>query len=293
MLSIFSLPTAPPSFETVIALGVFDGVHIGHAALLCETARRAKALGIKAAVFTFSDFFKSKAPLTDKEERFALMEALGIEVVFTVSFDFVKDLSPAAFVKDILQGTCRARLAACGFNFHFGKNAEAQAEDLVRLLPGSFVMPAVYAEGAPVSSSRIRLLLEQGKVEEAASLLGRPYSVLSPVVYGKGLGNEMGFPTANMKPKTLLPAPGVYETGVQIGEKTFAAITDVGTRPTVEGEGEVRMETHIPSFSGDLYGKELRVCFIRRLREEKKFKTLAALQAQLKKDIASIGAKKG
>ena len=98
----------------------------------------------------------------------------------------------------------------------------------------------------------------------------------------------MGFPTANMKPKTLLPAPGVYETGVQIGEKTFAAITDVGTRPTVEGEGEVRMETHIPSFSGDLYGKRLKIEFVRYLRGVQKFESADALIKQLEDDLRRV-----
>lgn len=288
MLSILSLPCAPVSFETVTALGFFDGVHRGHRALLDATVRLASSLGVKPAVFTFSGTFKGKAPLTDESTRLRLLEEAGIEAVFLVDFDAVRSLSPEDFVKNCLQGVCRARAAVCGFNFRFGKNASATAENLLSLLPSSLIIPAIYESGEVISSSRIRALLKAGAVEEAALLLGRPYSLTGEVLRGKALGKTWGFPTANMKPRALLPAPAVYATEIFIGEKRYPAITDVGTRPTVEGAGETRMETHIPAFSGDLYGKTLSVSFIKRLRDEKKFPSAEALCAQLTLDVAAL-----
>ena len=288
MLSILSLPDAPVAFDTVVALGYFDGVHRGHMALLQETVRLARALGARPAVFTFSDGFKDKAPLTDPGERLRLFEAAGIEVAFLVDFAAVRPLSPEEFVKNCLQFLCRAKSAVCGFNFRFGKGAVGTAEDLLALFPEAAVVPAVYEGGEVISSTRVRRLLGEGRVEDAALLLGRPYTVTGEVLHGKELGAILGFPTANMKPKTLLPASAVYATAVKIDGKCFPAITDVGTRPTVEGQGELRMETHLPDFSGDLYGRSLSVAFLRRLREEKRFSSLEELKTQLEQDAASL-----
>ncbi len=288
MLSILSLPCAPVSFDTVTALGYFDGVHRGHRALLAETVRLARSLGARPAVFTFSGAFKGKAPLTEESCRFRLFEEAGIEVVFLADFDAIRSLSPEEFVKNCLQKTCSARAAVCGFNFRFGKGAAATANHLLSLLPSSVVVPAIYEDGDVISSSRIRDLLRLGEVEKAALLLGRPYALSGEVLHGKELGKTWGFPTANMKPEALLPAPAVYATELWIDGRLFPALTDVGTRPTVEGMGELRMETHIPAFSGDLYGKRLTVSFVKRLRDEKRFSSATELREQLKKDVAAL-----
>jgi riboflavin kinase/FMN adenylyltransferase len=283
------LPSEAYQRPTVTALGYFDGVHIAHAALLEHTVRLAKRLGAVPAVFTFRDApHKDGVRLFSYEERLAAFAAHGIEAVFTADFEKVRHLCAERFVEDILIGMCGARAAVCGYNFRFGKGAAGDAAMLQALLPESYILPAVLLDGAAVSSSRVREALLAGDVEEAALLLGEPYTVSAAVLHGKGLGRRLGFPTANMKPDELLPQNGVYETRVAVGGRHYSALTDIGTRPTVEGEGERRMETYILHFKGDLYGQQLPVSFVRRLRGEKHFESAEELIAQLGADVKAI-----
>lgn len=288
MKKIF-LPCTRYPVPTVTALGFFDGVHIAHAALLKETVALAKRQGAVPALFTFAQTpRRAESKLLSLESRLLQFEKHGIEVAFVANFDALCSLSPDAFVRDVLQAVCHANAAVCGYNFRFGKNAAGDAEKLLQLLPQSLVLPPVLHDGETVSSSRIRRLIENGEVEKAAELLGAPYTLSAPVTHGKALGRTLGFPTANMQPHELMPKSGVYETRVSFDGKEFVGLTDIGTRPTVEGDGECRMETHIPDFSGDLYGKTVSVTFLRRLRGELCFSSVDELKAQLQKDISLV-----
>ena len=286
MRTVF-LPCEPYPYETVTAIGFFDGVHLAHQMLLKETVRLSKKLGARAGLFTFDNLpCKKGAPLSSLEERLEKMEKCGIEVAFVARFEDVCGLSPETFVNDILLKVCRARAAVCGYNFRFGKNAAGSAKSLVSLLPQSLVLPAVEIEGGFVSSSRIRALLAEGNIEAAHRLLGAPYTVRSAVAHGKSLGHTLGFPTVNMHPSTLLPADGVYETRLYIDGLLYAGVTDVGCRPTVEESGERRMETYIIGYEGDLYGQMLSVSFVRRLRDEISFDSKESLVRRLTEDAA-------
>lgn len=290
IIPLFSSGAFSPC-PAVAALGAFDGVHTGHRALLSETARLAAEKGLAAAVFTFADDPGKGAPrLSDEKERCRLFEAAGISLVYTAHFSDIRSLSPEDFVRNILIGLCGIRAAVCGFNFRFGKDRMGDAGALLSLLPGSRVVEPVIYGGAPVSSSRVRAALLSGDAEAAAGMLGRPYSITAPVLHGKALGRTIGFPTVNMKPTVLLPGAGVYVTRLFAGGHAFPAMTDIGKRPTVEEEGEDRMETYIPDFSGDLYGQTVSVAFLHRLRGEKKFESLPALQDQLSRDKAALRA---
>lgn len=278
----------PYTEKTVTAIGFFDGTHLAHAALLKETVRLSRELGLCAALFTFADMPKGGASLSTLENRLHAFEAYGIETVFIADFASLCSLCAEDFVKDVLVGICRAEAAVCGFNFRFGKGAAGDAALLKRLLPKTEVLAPVEQDGSTVSSSRIRALIAEGKVEEAARLLGAPYTLCGRVEHGKALGRRLGFPTANIRSPLLLPKNGVYETRVDIDGVRYAAMSDVGNRPTVEGQGERRIETYILNFDGDLYGKEISVAFVRRLRDEIAFESEQALLAQLKKDAEDI-----
>ena len=288
-MQVFHLPVAPYPEKTVTAIGFFDGVHPAHTALLQETVRLSKELGAVPALFTFSSLSsKECAPISTVDDRLSAFAKLGIEAVFIADFASVKDLSPKDFINDILCTSCGACAAVCGFNFHFGQGAEGDAAFLKACLPFSSIVPEVKKNGVTVSSSRIRALLLEGDVGGAADLLGSPYTVRGTVMHGKALGRTLGFPTANISTPLLLPKNGVYETRATVNGKSYPAMTDVGNRPTVEGQGERRTETHILGFDGDLYGKEISVSFLRRLRDEITFESKDALLKQLKKDATHI-----
>ena len=279
------LPAEPYPYETVTAVGFFDGVHIAHTALLKETVRLARELGVRAALFTFDELpTKAGEMIFSLSERLEKMEKLGIEVAFVARFSDICGLSPEAFVENILVGVCRARFTVCGYNFRFGKGGVADASRLTALLPQSRVLSPVELSGAAVSSSRIRTLLAEGKIEEANRLLGEPYSVCATVERGKALGRTLGFPTVNMRPDRMPLCNGVYETRITLGGTVYAGVTDVGYRPTVEGDGERRIETHIIGYEGDLYGQRLSVSFVRRIRDEMTFDSKESLALRLKED---------
>ena len=288
-MQVIYLPTAPYPDETVTAVGFFDGIHLAHAALLSETVRLSRALGARPALFTFSELpLKDSLPISTISDRLSAFAAHGIEVVFVADFSLLQPLMPEDFVNNVLHNTCHAKAAVCGFNFRFGKNAQGDAALLKQLLPESVVVNEVKKNGDAVSSSRIRALLLSGEVGKAGELLGTPYTVHGVVSHGKALGRTLGFPTANVATPLLLPKDGVYEARATVDGVIYPAMCDVGKRPTVEGNGERRTETYILGFDGDLYGKEISLSFIRRLRDEIAFPSKDALLEQLKKDALDI-----
>jgi riboflavin kinase/FMN adenylyltransferase len=290
-----ALPEVP---STVTALGFFDGVHLGHRALLERAVADANRLGCASAVLTFDDddpLYKPSAPrLTDTQTRLSLIADCGIQYAFVFSFERIRALSPADFVRDVLVGQCHTRLAECGFNFRFGKNAAGDADTLRRLMSAAggearTVEAQRTAAGELISSSAVRAALERGDMQTVTEMLGREYSLTLPVLHGKELGRTIGLPTINQSfpPHFAIPAYGVYAATCEIDGVSLPAVTNVGVRPTVGGSS-VNCESHILNYSGWLYGKTVRLTLHRHVRPEIKFDSLTALKAQIEKDICEV-----
>ena len=288
-------PVNAPS-ASVVALGFFDGVHRAHVAVLETAAREARRRGLPLLVFTFAaaDAPKDGALLSTDAERAALFRAAGAEYCVFCDFSSVVSLSPEEFVREYLIGLCHTAVAVSGEDFRFGYRAAGDSRLLAELMAAAggtaVALPPVLLGGAPISSTRIRRALEEGDCETAAELLGRPYSVTYPVLHGDGLGHGLGFPTANQvpPPSRMLPARGVYRTAVTLEDgSSYIGVTNVGVRPTVEGE-QMRIETHLLHFSGELYGRRMTVAFLAGLRGEKKFSSLRELSEQIEKDCEEV-----
>lgn len=286
--------------KNVIALGFFDGVHRGHQALLKCAVERGEELHMRPAVFTFDRSpkeFVSGVPvplITAPEDR---REEIGrffpIEEVFIVPFDKeMMTMDWVDFVLMLAQKYNAGHLVA-GHDFRFGhRNAGTPAllmKKAAQLGMGCDIIPAVTLDGKTVSSTHIRSLLQNGEMKEAARFLGYPYTMRGKVRHGKGLGRTIGAPTLNLIPSDhqLIPAYGVYATRVTVDGREYGAVTNVGVRPTVDENGGVTVESHLIDVSAQLYGSDCRVEFVRRLRGEMKFESLAALQEQIAKDILS------
>lgn len=283
------------SLSTVTALGTFDGVHIGHAALLRKAAEQAAVIGASPAVWTFLDppFHGRSKILMTLHDKLACFASFGIRYAFLEDFSAVRETDPAAFVSDILLQKCGVRGAVCGFNFRFGHAASGTPALLSELLAAAgaalTVIPAVTLDGTAVSSTRIRSLLASGDTEHAARCLGRYYSVCLPVVHGKELGRKIGVPTINQNfpPELQTPMRSTYAAAVLIDGSYYPGVTNVGIRPSIsENDDHVpNAETHIIGYHGWLYDKPIRVFFRRRLRDEMKFSSLDALKEQIACDI--------
>ncbi len=291
--------------KTVIALGFFDGVHLGHGALLRKTTARAAALGVRSAAFTFDRSPKefvtgTRVPLlTDVEERCALMRSVyGVDRVIVAPFDRAMMTMPwEDFLGALLVGQHGAVHLVAGHDFRFGHRNEGTPERLRAWCAahgvGCDVIPAVTLHGVTVSSTHIRALIEAGDMAEAAAFLGRPYALSGTVRHGKHLGTEALFPTVNLIPdaQRVLPRFGVYAVRVRLPDgSTCPGVTNVGIRPTITDDDSVTVETNLIGFSGDLYGAPLRIELLRYLRPEHRFATMAELHAQIAKDIAQASA---
>jgi riboflavin kinase/FMN adenylyltransferase len=286
-----------------LAIGTFDGVHRGHRAVIAALLARARGDGAPAAVVTFTPhpaavLDPAGAPplLSDYATRAALIAALGVdalvEVPFTAAFAAV---TAAAFVQDHLCRRAGARRVFVGADFTFGARAAGSPDTLAvlgRQACGleTTVVPLLHAEGAPVSSTRIRAALREGRPALAARLLGRPFALRGAVVEGEHRGAGLGFPTANLLPPPglALPALGVYAVRCRVeGEEgpDRPAVANLGRRPTVDGT-DVRLEVHLLGYAGDLYGRALEVSFVRRLRGERRFRSTDELRRQIGHDAA-------
>ncbi|MCI8525008.1 MAG: riboflavin biosynthesis protein RibF [Oscillospiraceae bacterium] len=279
----------------VIALGFFDGVHLGHAALL-RTARQAAARrGVPAAALTFDRppgelVSGTPVPLINTPgDRAGLMRRLcGIDEVLLCRFDrAMMEMPWESYVEDYLIGRLRAVHVVCGFDHRFGYRGQGTAERLreacARLGAGCDVTGEVSRRGVKVSSTHIRSLLSSGQIEEANQFLGHPHCLTGTVVHGRQLGRQLGTPTANvlLPPGVLSPAFGVYAALACFDGRAVPAVTNIGVRPTVRGGDQVTAEPWLLDFDGDLYGKELRIEFYRFLRPEQKFPSLEALRAAI------------
>lgn len=282
--------------DRVIALGFFDGVHLGHAALLRLTRRRADELGIPAAVLTFDTHpdtlvYHQPVPLinTLEDRKYLMEEKFSMDEVILAHFNrAMMEMPWEAFVEDYLLGELGAKHVVCGHDFSFGYRGQGTPDKLRRLCAqrgvGVNVVDKVSLGGITVSSTHIRQLIRQGDMEAAAQMLGHRHFLSGEVLHGKELGRRLGFPTANLAlPEGLIaPAYGVYATLVTLPDGTVhPAVTNVGVRPTVHDQLGRLVEAWILDCTAELYGERIRVEFFTRLRGEKKFDSLEALREEV------------
>ncbi|HEU4596301.1 MAG TPA: bifunctional riboflavin kinase/FAD synthetase [Pyrinomonadaceae bacterium] len=282
---------------TVLTLGVFDGLHLGHQLVMRTVVERARAAGAVPTVITFDPHPRAvlhpeSAPphlqtLDQKIESFGVM---GIEQAIVINFtrDFAR-VSAAEFLRDVVHERLQAREVYLGRGFAFGRNREGD----IRLLRevseqlGFFAdeVPEVRLHGQRISSSRIRELLASGRVNLARRMLGRPYGVEGRVIRGAERGRTIGFPTANLHPQNrVIPRRGVYVTATLIEGAWRRSVTNVGVRPTFESEAEPSVETYVMDWDGDLYGDVVRVRFLHRIRDERRFASVEELRRQIDAD---------
>ena len=281
-----------PMFEqgTSVALGFFDGVHRGHRAVISEAVSQA-GTKLMPVVLTFSTSpHQAGIPLLmTREDKCRTLEGLGVQGMVTLAFSSVKDMSPAQFVEQVLDSGLHAKKVVCGFNYRFGRDAAGDISLLKSLCAARGIAVSakepVIEEGQPISSTRIRRALEEGYVDTAARLLGRPFSFSFPVVDGDHRGRLLGAPTINQPfPAGFIrPRFGVYAASAMVEGQERVAVCNIGMRPTVGAE-YLRAETFILDFQGDLYGRNITVSLYKFLRPEVKFPTLDDLRRAIHND---------
>lgn len=287
-------------YNTAVALGNFDGLHIGHQILINTMTKSARERNLKSAVLLFKNHTRTVTKdlksgiLTNYKQKIDILDDLGVDIVYTMDFnrDIMK-LSCESFVENILVKKLRAKLVVIGFNYKFGYKASGDSIYLAKLGEKYgfevIVLGPVYENGIIVSSTIIRKLIKNAKIKEATNLLGKPYTINGIVVDGKKRGTTMGFPTANLKLDSnyLIPKFGVYKTNTIFEGNKYLSITNVGKNPTFEGEN-ISIETHILNFNENIYGKKISVEFIDFIRDEKRFTNKDALKDQVMKDIEAV-----
>ena len=285
---------------SVATIGMFDGVHRGHRVIIETVLREARARGLPAVVITFDNHPRSVLPgrqapkmLTPPEYRMEVFRRLGVDIVMALHFDMALSATTRReFVERVLAGALSARCVIMGFNSKFGKDGRGDAEYLKEIADefhfSVTTVEPLLMEGQVVSSTQIRHWIEDGRLDLAATMLGRPVSVYGPVTRGDGRGRSLGFPTANIDAGSQLTPP----TGVYVGRLSWqntqplSAVINIGIRPTYHSDDTVTVEAHALDFSGDLYGKTVELEIHRRLREEMKFPGPDALKEQIQRDIS-------
>ncbi|MBI1321397.1 MAG: bifunctional riboflavin kinase/FAD synthetase [Candidatus Hydrogenedens sp.] len=291
-----------PLPSLVLTIGSFDGVHLGHRAIMARVQERARELGGTAGLMTLHPhprqvFSPDNAPnvLTSLAQKRALLEAQGMDAFFVLPFnDTVAAFEAERFLEEIILGQCGARHLIVGHDFAFGRGARGNFDFLVEAAPrlGFEVeeVPPVILHGERVSSTLIRECILQGELDKAELFLGRKYAMEGEVVKGRGMGRQLGYPTANIKPwNKAVPANGVYAAEAIVDRHRFVAAVNVGIAPTIRHE-DITVEAFLLDFEGDLVRKEIEIVFHQRLRPEKKFDSLDALIAAIDDDVAQIRA---
>lgn len=281
---------------SAVALGFFDGLHLGH----IEVIKRALLKdGLCSVVFTFND--KTSLPkfsgkkghcIITHEQKTEIFGGLGVERVYAPDFSDVKDYTAREFVERILRDELNASFVVCGYDFRFGKGGEGNPETLKQLCSEygmeCEVVPAVAVDGVTVSSTAIREMITKGDIETANRFLGYELSYKLPVTQGSKIGRTIGFPTINQKIPDYMVKPknGVYKSWTIVDGRTYRSITNIGVKPTVDYKGGAVMETHITGYDGNLYGQTVRVALREFIRDEKKFAGLEELKQQIEEDKA-------
>jgi len=292
----------------VLTIGNFDGIHLGHRAILDTVVERSHAHDGEAVVYTFDPHPRrvlqpGRAPglLTSLEQKLELLEAAGVDAVIVEPFTraFART-QPEEFVREILYARICPVEVYVGYDFHFGRDRVGSMRMLTEIGPklgfSVTIIPEITVGGQDVNSTRIRELLSQGNPEQVSALLGRHYAVRGTVVEGDGRGRVIGFPTANISldaPEQVLPENGVYagtlcflDDGDPGSNARYPSVANVGTRPTVDSSSRVFLEAHLLDFEGDVYGRRVEFAFRNYLRPEQKFPNVDALRAQIRADVA-------
>lgn len=291
----------PTDTHTCVTIGNFDGIHRGHQELIKESVDFSKKNGFKSVVFTFANhpanYFKPGhvKKIVNNKDKMDVMKSLGVDIYLNMPFDDrMTKISAEEYVKDILLHKLHAKKVVIGHDFTFARKKEGNA-DTMSYLGKKYgfdveVVSPVKVDGERISSTSIRKLIESGEVDEANRLLARRFSVEGEVIHARQLGRTMGFPTANIlyDKDMVIPAIGVYATAVEVDKKLYMGATSVGKNPTVTDEDKITIETYILNFDEDIYGKILKVGFVKRLRGEIKFSGLDELRNQLDKDVVNV-----
>lgn len=292
---MFELPEKIKKQGTAVALGYFDGIHLGHQAVLNTALRFAKKENLVPVIMLFDvhprKLILGKTPpmLISKKKKIEVLEEVGFTVV-PYNFSETVNFTPNEFIEKILISELNAKVVSCGFDYHYGKdgqgNAETLHEELERRGIKAIAEDPILLFGEKVSSTAIRQYIANGEIDKANAMLGGCFSYDFTVRKGDGLGRVLGFPTINQyfPADHVVPKYGVYASRVMVDKKIYPAVTNVGIRPTVSAKS-LRSETCILDFSGDLYGKNVEVFLVRYLRDEIKFSSLEELSRQIEKDI--------
>jgi riboflavin kinase/FMN adenylyltransferase len=295
-----------PLRRPVLTVGNFDGLHLGHQAIVETVVGRAKALRGQAVVYTFDPHPRkvlqpNRPPrlLTTPEQKIELLELAGVDAVIVEPFtlEFAKTAADT-FIREHLYARIRPIEVYVGYDFHFGRDREGSMRMLTEMGPrlgfSVTIIPEVTVDEGDVNSTRIRELLTEARLEEAAAMLGRPYTVRGLVVEGDRRGRSLGFPTANLDPENeILPGAGVYAGSVRLldagdpaCDREWPAVVNVGTRPTFHDSSRILAEAHLIDFDGDLYGRRVEISFRFHLRSERRFDDVEALRQQIGADVA-------
>ena len=285
-----------------VGLGNFDGLHIGHMTLINTLICESKLNSLESLVYTFKkhpeNIIRKKllTPLiTTVNKKVELLDKTDLDCLYFDKFDeSLSRMKPEAFVKDILVARLNIKLAVAGFDYRFGYMGQGDTELLKGLGKEHgfkvLVVPPVKVDDEVVSSTSIRKCIVAGDMEKATKLLGMHYSITGKVLTGKKLGRVLGYPTANLNPEEyiILPHEGVYVTKTLVNKQVYFSVTSVGKNPTVEENGSVSVETYILDFENNIYGENIEVFFISKLRDEKKFSSIEELVFQIEKDVLKV-----
>lgn len=293
MRIIYGLKQIKKFKKSVVALGVFDGVHRGHRYILKETVKKAKQINGRSIVVTFYPHPQGQKSLYSLKHRLRLIAELGVDICIVIKFNraFSK-ITAVEFIKDILMGKIGANFVYVGKNFRFGKSAKGNyrlLDKFTRLCNYRLrVFDVLKINNKAISSTYIRKLITNGSLDRAKKLLLSPVTVLGTVVKGISLARNLGFPTANIDPHhEILPPAGVYLVKVIFGSKVFNGVCNIGKSPKIKKYLRDKLiEVYILNFNRNIYGRDLEIRFLRKIRDEKKFHSLSRLTAQIKKDVA-------
>jgi riboflavin kinase/FMN adenylyltransferase len=282
---------------TVATMGNFDGIHLGHQALVRNTVEESTRLGYPSTVLTFEPhplkiLAPERAPLLilSYEDKMALLESLGVDMVVAQRFDRqFASIAADEFVRRFLVDRLKIKKLWVGRDLRFGQGRKGGTDNLLRSAPGAGfevgILDPILLDGIRISSSRIRQLVEEGRVDEVRPMLGRYHFVSGRIVTGHRRGQELGFPTANIASQTeVVPLNGIYATLIQLRNKQWMSISSVGVNPTF-GDGPRTVESFILDFDGDIYGEWVKLSFLKRIRDEKKFVLVKDLIAQMHEDV--------
>jgi riboflavin kinase / FMN adenylyltransferase len=290
------------NIDIAVALGNFDGIHIGHQNLIKTMVYNAKKMKLKPSLLLFREHTKTilskslPTYITSIEQKIEIAESLGVEIIYIINFDKkLMELSPDEFIEEILLHKMRSKLIVVGYDYRFGYKAKGDVSYLEKLsnkLEFKLkVINPIKNDGVVVSSSNIRTLIKEGYFEEVETMLQRPYSILGKVIKGENRGSKLGFPTANIEliDNYVIPKTGVYKTYTKVDGKIYKSATNIGYNPTFNKENKtLKFETYILDFKENIYGKTIEIWFKKWLRDDMKFKNVEDLIEQMKSDIKEV-----